>query len=328
MEIEAETLDDVLATLYPELLDRGDGNAASRGTTNEKVGVLLRITKPRARLSRSFSRGKPFSALGELLWYLARSDKLDFIKRYISRYEDESDDGVSVHGAYGPRLFAMRDGINQIENVIRLLQKRGTSRRAVIQLFNAEDIDGEFKEIPCTTTLQFFLREGRLHLIVTLRSNDAFKGLPHDVFCFTMLQEMIAVRLAAELGEYRQFVGSMHMYSDDFDDARKYLDEGFQRAVEMPVMPAIDPFGLIPTLLRAERKIRAGDVVIASETFGEPYWADVVRLLQVFDATGDKERLLVLKSEFSSPIYRSYLEGRMDMKPRKPDVQKQPDWGF
>jgi thymidylate synthase len=62
MEIEADSLDDVLVTLYPELLERADGNAARRGTTKEKIGVLLRIAKPRARLSQSFSRGKPFSA--------------------------------------------------------------------------------------------------------------------------------------------------------------------------------------------------------------------------------------------------------------------------
>lgn len=175
MEIEANSLDDLLATLYPELIERGSANGARRGETREKIGVLIHLTKPRARLSQSFSRGKAFSALGELLWYLARSDKLDFIKRYINRYEEESDDGISVHGAYGPRLFSMR-GINQVENVIALLQKRGPTRRAVIQLFNAEDIHGDYKEIPCTTTLQFLLRDDQVHLVATLRSNDALRS--------------------------------------------------------------------------------------------------------------------------------------------------------
>jgi len=136
-----------------------------------------------------------------LLWYLAKSDKLDFIEPYVGEYRKDAVNGV-LPGAYGPRLFAMRGEINQIENVIRLLRKKSGSRRAVVQLFNAEDIATEHSEIPCTTALQFHLREGMLSLSVTMRSNDAVWGLPHDVFCFTMIQEMMARALDAELGEY------------------------------------------------------------------------------------------------------------------------------
>lgn len=328
MEITADTLDDVLAAIYEDLLTNGNANAATRGATNERLGVLINISKPRARISRSLSRGKPFSALGELLWYLARNDRLDFIRRYVKQYEKESADGLTVHGAYGPRLFSMRGGINQIENVIDLLKRRESTRRAVVQLFNAEDIAHEYKEIPCTTTMQFLVRDNRLHMVVTMRSNDAFKGLPHDVFCFTMLQEMVATKLEKELGDYQQFVGSMHLYSDDFEETKKYLAEGFHRAIEMPRMPSGDPFRVIPTLLDAERDIRNGRQVEASGVFKDPYWADLVRLLQVFDATGNVDRLNALKAEFSSAIYQSYLDGRLSMNIRKPDVQTQPDLGI
>jgi thymidylate synthase len=211
MEITGESLDSVLIELYSHLLRCGKSNAGTRGTTIEMLGVSLRISKPRARLSRSENRGKPFSALGELLWYLASSDKLEFIRPYVSQYEKDAVD-EAIQGAYGPRLFAMRGKLDQIANVTELLKERPTSRRAVIQLFNAEDIAFHHKEVPCTTSLQFHLRNGRLHLSATLRSNDAYWGLPHDVFCFTMLQEMMACRLQADLGEYYQYVGSMHVY--------------------------------------------------------------------------------------------------------------------
>jgi thymidylate synthase len=93
-------------------------------------------------------------------------------------------------------------------------------------------------------------------------------------------------------------------------------------------MPPGNPFSVIPTLLDAERDIRNGKQVAASTVFGNPYWADLVRLLQVFDATGDPGRLNTLKAQFASPIYQSYLEGRLSMNPRKPDVQTQPDLGI
>ena len=54
-----------------------------------------------------------FSSLGELLWYLTGDNRLDFMEPYIPRYRDESEDGVTVYGGYGPRLFRQR-GHDQI----------------------------------------------------------------------------------------------------------------------------------------------------------------------------------------------------------------------
>jgi thymidylate synthase len=214
----------------------------------------------------------------------------------------------------------MRGNVDQLQNVTSLLTEHPGSRRAVVQLFNAEDIASEYKGIPCTTTLQFLLRGERLHLSVTLRSNDAYWGLPHDVFCFTMLQEMMARRLGVELGEYYQYVGSMHAYVDYLDRMGEYVGEGHQRAVEMPAMPVGNPFLLVEDLLEAENRIRHGKAVVASEVTPEAYWADIVRLLQVFWASNNTGRLDELRAEFADPIYRSYLEGRRYLTPRAPNV--------
>src|ERR1700690_496760 len=90
--------------------------------------------------------------------------------------------------------------INQFENVLNLLKELPTSRRAVIQVFDAADnASGHLKDVPCTCTLQFMIRSRRLHMITYMRSNDAFWGLPHDVFAFTMLQEYVARTIGVEL---------------------------------------------------------------------------------------------------------------------------------
>jgi thymidylate synthase len=187
MHLAADTLDDALNKLYPYILSSDQNVPTSRGMTRELRGVLLEIRKPRARLSRTETRGKSFSCLGELLWYMTKANDLEFITLYIRRYEKESDDGKTVYGGYGPRFFRHR-GQDQIANVIELLKKRRNTRRAVVQLFDAEDIGSDHLEIPCTTTLQFMIRNDCLDAIVNMRSNDAFMGLPHDVFCFSMLQ--------------------------------------------------------------------------------------------------------------------------------------------
>lgn len=317
MHLRAPTLDDLLHQLYPALLEHGTPVRASRGANSEIIGVQLELEAPRARISRSETRGRPFSALGEFLWYLTKDNRLDFIQPYIPAYTQDSDDGLTVHGGYGPRLFKWR-GNDQIENAITLLHTSPASRRAVVQLFDAEDNAKRHREVPCTTTLQFLLRDETLHLIATMRSNDAYLGLPHDIFCFTMLQEMAARALCAEVGEYRHFAGSMHLYDKDRLAARRYLDEGLQRTVEMPPMPKGDPWPAVRTMFAAERLVRVQAAVDAGGLGLDPYWADLVRLLQIHFAQGDDARLDALRSELTHPSYRTFVEGQRGKKPREP----------
>ncbi len=133
MEITGAGVDEVLMKLYGELPKHPAVSSGSRGDiAAEVLGLAIRMTNPRARISRSENRGKPFSALGELLWYLSKSDSLDFIRPYISKYEDDAVNGI-LEGAYGPRLFAMRGNIDQVANVIDRLTEKPDSKRAVIQ---------------------------------------------------------------------------------------------------------------------------------------------------------------------------------------------------
>jgi thymidylate synthase len=102
-----------------------------------------------------------------------------------------------------------------VADLISLLQKRPASRRAALQIYDARDLAQEHKDVPCTCTLQFFVRDGRLEMATYMRSNDAYLGLPHDVFAFTMLQELVARSLGVEVGVYRHMVGSLHLYEVD-----------------------------------------------------------------------------------------------------------------
>src|SRR5690606_24136569 len=106
----------------------------------EQVGASLELRKPRARLSASDTKGKAFSALGELLWYLSGSESVDFITNYVDAYKDEQIQGDVVYGAYGPRLYKSSGQYNQFGNVLNILQQNPTSRKAVIQLFEARDV--------------------------------------------------------------------------------------------------------------------------------------------------------------------------------------------
>src|SRR3990172_6817152 len=121
MYITAKTFDDLLRTVLSKLLKTKNSINPTRGEATELIGVILQITNPRARLSLTETKGRLSSCLGELLWYLAKSKDLQFITYYLSRYQRESEDGRTVYGGYGPRLFSMRGRHNQVVNVLSLL---------------------------------------------------------------------------------------------------------------------------------------------------------------------------------------------------------------
>ena len=328
MFLSASTLDDLMMAVLQRLLRVRKSISTNRGDTKELTGVLLMLRNPRARLSRSTTKGTVFSCIGELLWYLSRSNELDLIKYYLPQYEKESDNGKTIYGAYGPRLFEWRrqnqKRLNQVENIIEVLKKHPSSRRAVIQLFDCLDLHGKRKsEIPCTCNLQFMVRNRRLHMLTFMRSNDAYKGLPHDVFAFTMLQEIVARTLGIEIGTYKHAVGSLHLYDSDVQKAKRYLDEGWQSTTPMPPMPPGDPWLSINEVLHAERTIRTGSInKIDLKMPG--YWGDLVRLLAIFyfSKTSQKSQIRAVKRLMASKIFATYINQR-EIKLQPPTTPEQ-----
>lgn len=313
MYICADSLDDLLAKVYRPLLKRGVRIAPTKGHAREIYGVLFKLSAPRVRLSRTESRGMLFSCLGELLWILAGSNALDFIAHYIPAYRKSSDDQLTIFGAYGTRMFGQSPN-NQLHRVISSLRSKPNSRQAVVQLFDRNDTLEPHSDIPCTCTLQFAIRDKRLHMLTSMRSNDAWLGLPHDVFAFTMIQELVARALGIELGEYRHAVGSLHLYERDASKATRYLDEGWQPRRPMQPMPQGDPWTAVKTLLDFEKIVRTGDSSAADpRDFMEPYWADLATLLTIYKAfktPSNSNEIRRLKRRLHDDAYAMYINKR------------------
>jgi len=322
MFIAADTLDDLLRRAFDKILRDGIRVKASRGTNKELGSILLRLTNPLARLSHTEKRGKIFSALGELAWYLSGRKDANFITPYIDRYKEEAEEDGTIYGAYGPRMFS-REGESQFDSIIALLRNKPTSRQAVIQLFGADDLRGAHKDVPCTCSLQFMVRARRLNMVAVMRSNDAYFGLPHDIFSFTMIQELAARKLGCEVGVYSHFAGSLHIYDDYLDAARKYIGEGWQdrEYAAMPPMPAGDPWPSVLVWLEAEEAIRAGRAPGKRrlDRLGD-YWGDLARLLQVHFLYKEKKSSEIddIKGKMSSAVYREYISQKAKPKRSAP----------
>lgn len=277
----ASTVDDLLRSTFRALLSQGMSAEATRGAFVEIVGASLELSTVRARLSRSQSRRRAVSGIAELCWYLSASNSAEPMSFYVVGYaEGNAEIDGTVHGAYGPRLFG-EGADDQIRNVISLLRTHPSSRRAVVQIFDRTDHGSpRYQDVPCTCTMQFLIREGLLHMVVGMRSNDAYLGLPHDVFAFTMLHEIVARSLGVEPGRYVHQVGSLHLYNNHAADVRSYLREGYQSTTDpMRAMPIGDPWSGIRELLAAEAEIRSGVLYHQVQLPRHPYWADLARVL-------------------------------------------------
>ena len=310
MKVRESSLDDLLNEVFRRLIASGSETYPSKGKALEVTGAVLELTNPRARMSRTETRAVIFSWLGELLWYLAGNDDLAFVKYYIRDYKPDYKGATNVMAAYGPRLRARKK--DMLKWVVDLIKKKPYTRRAVIPIYQPKDTQTDHSEVPCTCTLQFLLRGRRLELITHMRSNDAYRGLPGDIFAFTMIQEIIATALNVQPGRYKHMVGSLHLYDSDRKNAKRYLAEGFQRKIVMPVMPLGDPFPQIERLLRFERATRLGRHPRIPKDLAT-YWQDLARLLSIFRADKDQapaRKLRGMRKEMHSDAYIPHIEMR------------------
>lgn len=78
--VTAECVDDLINDVHQAILADGLSNDPTKGSTLEILGAYLVLTDPRRRISRTESRGKLISCLGEFLWYLSAQNDLEFIK--------------------------------------------------------------------------------------------------------------------------------------------------------------------------------------------------------------------------------------------------------
>jgi thymidylate synthase len=196
---------------------------------------------------------------------------------------------------------------------VQQLRRRPDSRQAVVQILRSDDLVSGQKDVPCTVAIQFVVRDGAVSAVTFMRSNDALWGLSHDIFAFTMLQELVACDLGLDVGPYVHHVGSLHLYDTGLDEAQAFLDEGLQPTDQaMPAMPNGSQREHVEALLHAESLLRGGCDPADVELPVNPYWRDLAVMLAVREAIRhDRNTAIALMEQFSDPFYRVFVEDRL-----------------
>jgi thymidylate synthase len=271
--------------------DPGYRNAPRGFPSREQVGVQYRLRDPRQRVPLVPARSlNIIFNFAEALWYLSGRDDLDFIAYYAPSIRKYSSDGVRLTGtAYGRAIFNPPQRHNQWRTVVEQFRGDPDSKRAVLQIFRAEELTVPANpDVSCTLGLQFLIRDRALYAIGSMRANDAYRGMVSDVFSFTFLQELMARELGVRLGEYIHCVGSLHVYDSDSKRVREVLADpaaSAEQELRFPAMPEGDNWPYVREVLRYEEPLRQNRYRLGSDVTGlglPEYWTQVLLLLELY----------------------------------------------
>jgi thymidylate synthase len=113
--------------------------------------------------------------------------------------------------------------MRQLPKVVDEILRDSGTRRAVVSIRLEEDLQmlgtDSDQEFPCTNSLHFMVRDNKLHLHVSMRSNNMATTVVYDVFNFTMIQEYVLKLLNSkgnyyDLGNYYHNCASAHFFEN------------------------------------------------------------------------------------------------------------------
>ena len=192
--------------------------------TLELIGVTSKIPMNNPVLTIGARKISYRFMVAEAAWILNGDNKVSTIEPYCRQMSQYSDDGIFLAGAYGPRIK------DQLPYILACFEQDIQSRQAIIQVWRT--CPNKSKDIPCTVSIQFLIRNNKIHTIVNMRSSDTWLGWPYDVFNFSMLTTFVLLHLkkfpktaTLELGELTLTTGSQHIYEHTVLHARQCIME-------------------------------------------------------------------------------------------------------
>src|SRR6185295_12266909 len=121
----------------------------------------------------------------EPMWVLEGSGNINHFPEIYRIQLPYSNNGTTAYGAYGPRYRLQK------QNVIDRLNDDRNTRQAMMTIWRRNPplmVKGvRLKDVPCTASIQWLIRDGKIYTIVTMRSSDAGLGLPYDMLTFTCM---------------------------------------------------------------------------------------------------------------------------------------------
>lgn len=173
------------------------------------------LTIPERKLNYQFMAAEAY-------WILTGDDTVKGIAPWNKNISQFSDDSKVFFGAYGPMI------VSQLEYVVRKLIEDRDTRQAGLTIWRPNP--PQTKDVPCTISIFFNIRNGKLNCHTFMRSSDIWLGIPYDVFNFSMLSYLVCAKLheagvKAVPGNLYLTAASSHIYGEHFKEAERLYTE-------------------------------------------------------------------------------------------------------
>jgi thymidylate synthase len=227
--VHANTASEAVAYTTQRILSIGEIQDTRGEPTIEACGVSTMIFEPLTAFTMELEGRDLKLGIGvvEGLSLLGETSAPEALTQRWRVFENFIDDGIFA-GAYGIRAHG---GLRLVQAD---LAENPASRRAVLTINQTHrDLAKPTRDVPCTLSIQFMIRGGKLNMFVSMRSNDVVLGLPYDIVMFAMLQAAMAASLGVDVGYYQHSAASSHIYEKHWDDA-KHIHHRYSKPFDTP----------------------------------------------------------------------------------------------
>ncbi len=167
------------------------------------------------------------SIIHELLWFLSGETNVKYLQengvKIWNEWADEEGNLGPVYG-YQWRSWPAANGkhIDQIDQVLKSIQKDPTSRRHIVSAWNVGELDNMALP-PCHLLFQFYVDGDKLSLQLYQRSADIFLGVPFNIASYAALLQMVAHVTNLKAYEFVHTLGDAHIYTNHIEQVKTQL---------------------------------------------------------------------------------------------------------
>lgn len=157
----------------------------------------------------------------ELEWYLSQSLNVQDIPGIVPKiWLNVSDENYNINSNYGYLIYS-KENCSQYERVLTELSMNHDSRRGTMiytrPSMHYDCVKNGMNDFICTNAVSYFIRDGKLHATVQMRSNDVIFGYPNDYAWQYEVLTSLAYDLSVDRGNITWQAASLHVYERHFD---------------------------------------------------------------------------------------------------------------
>ncbi len=164
--------------------------------------------------------------VAELLWFLAGDTNNNTLKdQRVNIWNAWAKEDGQLGPIYGHqwRNFNSQN-IDQVNNIISQIKDNPSSRRLLVSAWNPAQND-QMALPPCHFAWQVVQSDfDELSMVLYMRSNDVFLGLPYNIASYSLLLELICKTTGFKPGDLFYTAADCHLYQNHIDQAKLQLE--------------------------------------------------------------------------------------------------------